>query len=82
MSLEVLEQLEAKVQTAVDNIALLKMEKDELQAESLSSSRKTSNCATTIRHGRSACVPCSARWIRWKAPSKCKKPVDDRLFTL
>ena len=33
MSLEVLEQLEAKVQTAVDNIALLKMEKDELQAE-------------------------------------------------
>lgn len=33
MSLEVLEQLEAKVRTAVDNIALLKMEKDELQAE-------------------------------------------------
>ena len=33
MSLEVLEQLEAKVQAAVDNIALLKMEKDELQAE-------------------------------------------------
>ena len=33
MSLEVLEQIEDKVQTAVDNIALLKMEKDELQAE-------------------------------------------------
>ena len=33
MSLEVLEQLEAKVQTAVDNIALLKMEKEELQAQ-------------------------------------------------
>ena len=33
MSLEVLEQLEAKVQTAVDNITLLKMEKEELQAE-------------------------------------------------
>ena len=33
MSLEVLEQLEAKVQTAVDNISLLKMEKEELMAQ-------------------------------------------------
>ena len=33
MSLEVLEQLEAKVQSAVDSIALLKMEKEELENE-------------------------------------------------
>lgn len=33
MSLEVLEQLEAKVQTAVDNLTLMKMEKEELQAQ-------------------------------------------------
>lgn len=33
MSLEVLEQLEAKVQTAVDNISLLKMEKEELMIQ-------------------------------------------------
>lgn len=33
MSLEVLEQLEAKVQTAVDNLALLKMEVEELKAQ-------------------------------------------------
>ncbi|MGL5331845.1 MAG: cell division protein ZapB, partial [Aeromonas veronii] len=31
MSLEVLEQLESKVQSAVDNISLLKMELDELK---------------------------------------------------
>ena len=35
MSLEVLEQLEAKVQTAVDNIALLKMEMEELKTQNL-----------------------------------------------
>ena len=35
MSLEVLEQLEAKVQTAVDNIALLKMEMEELNTQNL-----------------------------------------------
>lgn len=33
MSLEVLEQLEAKVQSAVDNISLLKMELDELKEQ-------------------------------------------------
>ncbi len=33
MSFEVLEQLEAKVQSAVDGIALLKMELDELRAQ-------------------------------------------------
>ena len=35
MSLEVLEQLEAKVQAAVDNIALLKMELEELKTQNL-----------------------------------------------
>ena len=35
MSLEVLEQLEAKVQAAVDNIALLKMELEELKTQKL-----------------------------------------------
>ncbi len=35
MSLEVLEQLEAKVQTAVDNIALLRMEMEELKTQNL-----------------------------------------------
>lgn len=35
MSLEVLEQLEAKVQTAVDNIALLRMEMEELKTHNL-----------------------------------------------
>ena len=35
MSLEVLEQLEAKVQAAVDNIALLKMEMEELKTQNL-----------------------------------------------
>ena len=33
MSLEVLEQLESKVQSAVDNISLLKMELDELKEQ-------------------------------------------------
>lgn len=33
MSFEVLEQLEAKVQSAVDGITLLKMELDELRAQ-------------------------------------------------
>lgn len=33
MSFEVLEQLEAKVQSAVDGISLLKMELDELRAQ-------------------------------------------------
>lgn len=33
MSLEVLDQLEAKVQAAVENIALLKMEIDELREQ-------------------------------------------------
>lgn len=33
MSFEVLEQLEARVQSAVDSIALLKMELDELKAQ-------------------------------------------------
>lgn len=33
MSFEVLEQLEAKVQSAVDSITLLKMEMDELKAQ-------------------------------------------------
>lgn len=33
MSFEVLEQLEAKIQTAVDTIALLQMEVDELKEE-------------------------------------------------
>jgi cell division protein ZapB len=33
MSLEVLEQLEAKVQTAVDNISLLKMEMEDLKTQ-------------------------------------------------
>ena len=33
MSLEVLEQLELKVQSAVDNITLLKMELDELREQ-------------------------------------------------
>lgn len=49
MSFEVLEQLEAKIQTAVDTIALLQMEVEELreqkaelstQAEQLKSSRE------------------------------------------
>ena len=35
MSLEVLEQLEAKVQAAVDNIAQLKMELEELKTQNL-----------------------------------------------
>ncbi len=33
MSFEVLEQLEAKIQSAVDGITLLKMELDELRAQ-------------------------------------------------
>jgi len=35
MSFEVLEQLEAKIQTAVDTIALLQMEVEELKADKL-----------------------------------------------
>ena len=47
---EVLEQLEAKVQSAVDGISLLKMELDELRAKP-AVEKKTSICEMNIRHG-------------------------------
>lgn len=48
MSFEVLEQLEAKIQTAVDTIALLQMEVEELKEEK----QKLSAEATELRLSR------------------------------
>ncbi|MDR9827739.1 cell division protein ZapB [Vibrio sp. FNV 38] len=48
MSFEVLEQLEAKIQTAVDTITLLQMEVEELKADK--SNLETQ--ATELRSGR------------------------------
>ncbi|OLQ89967.1 septal ring assembly protein ZapB [Vibrio ponticus] len=48
MSFEVLEKLEAKIQTAVDTIALLQMEVEELKEEK----EKLSSEATELRTSR------------------------------
>ncbi|GLT14725.1 cell division protein ZapB [Vibrio algivorus] len=48
MSFEVLEQLEAKIQTAVDTIALLQMEVDELKEKN----QQLASEAGQLREGR------------------------------
>ncbi|MGR5457084.1 cell division protein ZapB, partial [Vibrio alfacsensis] len=48
MSFEVLEQLEAKIQTAVDTIALLQMEVEELKEEKV----QLANQAEELRNSR------------------------------
>lgn len=77
MSFEVLEQLEAKIQTAVDTIALLQMEVEELKEEKqalateageLKASRheleqKLSKCRKSILHGKIASVTFLVKWM-------------------
>ncbi|ASI89659.1 MULTISPECIES: cell division protein ZapB [Vibrio] len=52
MSFEVLEQLEAKIQTAVDTIALLQMEVEELKEEKV----QLANQAEELRNSREELV--------------------------
>lgn len=72
MSFEVLEQLEAKIQTAVDTIALLQMEVEELkeekqqlmqEADELKASRaeleqKPKKWNKSMQHGKHVSVAC------------------------
>lgn len=79
MSFEVLEQLESKIQTAVDTITLLQMEVEELkedkvkleaEANELRSQRedleqKLSKLSKSTHSGRSAFVHYLAKWTKW-----------------
>ena len=69
MSLEVLEQLESKVQSAVDNISLLKMELDELKEQNSKLQDENHQLRNEHVAWQNVCVPCWARWTRWAMPS-------------
>ncbi len=79
MSFEVLEQLESKIQTAVDTITLLQMEVEELKEDKVKleveanelrsqredSEQKLSKLSKSTHSGRSAFVHYLAKWTKW-----------------